>query len=521
MSWKWRIIAAFAVLLLVGGWLVAQSDTSSDLPSTLEAVQVTLNHLEEQIKSLQQIVKRLAKDAKKNKNVTASTSVPAAVTAPPSPPSNFQKAKTAYRQGQSLEAQQSYDAAVAAYTQAIEADPRNDAAYLHRGYVHQQLGEFERAAADFASSLALQPNSSRAYLGRAVAEVSLGHEDNAVADIREALVRDPRSIDALLLRARIHQQRHELQDATADYGTAIAAAPNSDKGYLERAAALRSQDQLAGALADCDTAGKINPNSVAPYLCRATTYLKMNATGPAVEQINLAMTTAQTLHQPFPLPPELAQLLGTAKQPATTTAAVTNAPPLTVPLPAVNVPATSAAAPPAPAVKANTQPAMIPSLPMAHSMPPAAAPVPSPRSTAVAPQSPRQTAQAALPVQTAAGTQDADYYDRMGRALSEDEKFTDAVKALNRAIVVDPTRATAFNARGFAYLRLRQLKHAIDDFTEAIRLNPQYSNAYHNRAVAWYQMGDRAASAADEHKANETAGASDSKRPPNPLAARN
>src|ERR1700690_2132560 len=231
-----RVIVGALALLLLGGWLIGQVDTQSDLPSTLEAVQATLNRLEGQIKSLQEIVKQLAKDAKKNKTVVIPSS------RPPAPPANFDKARTAYRQGQVLELHNDYAAAVAAYSDAIAADPRNDTAYLHRALARQQQGDFEQAVADFSGALAVQPNNSRAYLGRAVAEASLGRDDKASADIEETLLRDPRSVDAILLRARIHQQHGQVQEAMADYSAAIAIAPNSEKGYLERAAALRSRD---------------------------------------------------------------------------------------------------------------------------------------------------------------------------------------------------------------------------------------------------------------------------------------
>ena len=50
--------------------------------------------------------------------------------------------------------------------------------------------------------------------------------------------------------------------------------------------------------------------------------------------------------------------------------------------------------------------------------------------------------------------------------------------------------ATAYNARGYAWLRLRQFAKASEDFSAAIRLNPKYANAYRNRAVARKLSGD-------------------------------
>jgi tetratricopeptide (TPR) repeat protein len=59
----------------------------------------------------------------------------------------------------------------------------------------------------------------------------------------------------------------------------------------------------------------------------------------------------------------------------------------------------------------------------------------------------------------------------------------------------------AFNGRGYAWMRLGQYQKAIADFTEAIRLNPKYANAYQNRAAAYRALGQTAQADEDLAKA--------------------
>jgi len=117
---------------------------------------------------------------------------------------------------------------------------------------------------------------------------------------------------------------------------------------------------------------------------------------------------------------------------------------------------------------------------------------------AAVPQAAPPPAPAAIPA-----TADAGYYYKLGKEQADRNDLWGAIRSLNRAIELDPQRATSYNARGYVYLRLQSFANAILEFSSAIRLRPDYANAYRNRAIARQHMGDEKGAAEDNRKAAE------------------
>jgi tetratricopeptide (TPR) repeat protein len=61
----------------------------------------------------------------------------------------------------------------------------------------------------------------------------------------------------------------------------------------------------------------------------------------------------------------------------------------------------------------------------------------------------------------------------------------------------DRNLATVLFNRGNGYFDKRDYARAIADYSEVIRLNPRFANAYANRALAYEELGDQARAAAD------------------------
>ncbi len=75
-----------------------------------------------------------------------------------------------------------------------------------------------------------------------------------------------------------------------------------------------------------------------------------------------------------------------------------------------------------------------------------------------------------------------------------------AIEDCSQAIRLDPDFAWAFTNRGGAYLLKDQYDRAIEDFDQAIRLCPDDASAFYNRALSREQKGDLQRALADFKK---------------------
>ncbi len=76
-----------------------------------------------------------------------------------------------------------------------------------------------------------------------------------------------------------------------------------------------------------------------------------------------------------------------------------------------------------------------------------------------------------------------------GDALSDLKRYPSAISAYSRSLAINPHPWVYYN-RGVARLKTGDNQGALDDFTEALRLKPNYVNAYNNRGVVRLQRGD-------------------------------
>ena len=84
----------------------------------------------------------------------------------------------------------------------------------------------------------------------------------------------------------------------------------------------------------------------------------------------------------------------------------------------------------------------------------------------------------------------AEFYYKRGNDKYDAEDYKGAIKDYTKAIKINPQYSDALNNRGNVKLDLNLYKAAIKDYTKAIEFSPQYGDAYYNRGLAKENIKD-------------------------------
>ena len=91
----------------------------------------------------------------------------------------------------------------------------------------------------------------------------------------------------------------------------------------------------------------------------------------------------------------------------------------------------------------------------------------------------------------------------LGIAYSKFELYNDAIAAANQAIRLKPDFAEAYCNRGIGYRILGKYQQAMNDFNKAIKLDPHFADTYNARGVLYAKLGNVQQAINDYSKAIE------------------
>jgi tetratricopeptide (TPR) repeat protein len=422
------------------------------------------------------------------------------------------------------------DEAVEDLTHAVNYNPNYFDAVIERAFIYGQMGKFESAVSDLDIAIKLNPKSARAYGLRGEAFRRMGDAPKALSDFTNALQLDPNNIDVYLSRGSAYILVREFEKALADRDKAVQLGPGNAEAYVARGGSYHLLGQHEKGLADRTEAIRLKPGMPEAWHARCSALFLLGdydkAAGDCREAVRLNPNYQEAKEV----------LARTEDKIQERRAAATQPPPAPAPPPAsapATVPVSEAVAAPVTAAIETTKPklsepallkagrallddghyqAAIDVLSKAIAQNPSDAIAYNSRGFAYLKTSEyekalsdfdaalrlkpdytnasvnRKTAAAKLPAavpnKPPAPKGDAATLYARGRKLLEAGDFKQAIIAFTDVLQFNSAHSRAFNSRGYCHLRLKNYKAAIADFDAALRIDPKYENASHNRATA-------------------------------------
>ncbi|MDX1994655.1 MAG: tetratricopeptide repeat protein [bacterium] len=194
--------------------------------------------------------------------------------------------------------------ATAEATQSVSSTPRPTAVFvaataadvsdlLENAQAAASAGDYAQAVALYDAVLTSDPDNPDALLGRGSAYADQGLGEEALADVERLLELDPDNDLAYLLRAEVLLYAVEIEDhlqrAVADFTRAIELDPQHPRPYNGRGAAYALLGEYTLAVGDFDRLLELNPDFPEGHYRRGLAYLSLGDYADAVNDFDQAI----------------------------------------------------------------------------------------------------------------------------------------------------------------------------------------------------------------------------------------
>jgi eukaryotic-like serine/threonine-protein kinase len=166
--------------------------------------------------------------------------------------------------GQSREASELLEAAVAVGREAIRIKPDFAGAYYALGNNLNSQGKLDEAVAEFREAIRLQPDFAVAYYGLGSALRDLGKSDEAVAEFREAIRLKPNFAEAHTSLGNALYAQRKLDEAIALHREAIRLKPDLAVAHSNVGLVLKDQGKLDEAIEEWREAIRLKSDDAEP-----------------------------------------------------------------------------------------------------------------------------------------------------------------------------------------------------------------------------------------------------------------
>jgi tetratricopeptide (TPR) repeat protein len=174
--------------------------------------------------------------------------------------------------GQARAAAGNREAALAAYSAAIQRHPHSAISYQNRGNLQRDLGDIDAAIADYDRALAIAPDFALIYNNRGILHDERGDAVSAILDYTQAIDRAPDFAIAYNNRGNVYKDIQDYRRAIEDYDRALALQPNLTITYYNRSISKSALQDYSAAIQDLGIVISRDPQFASGYYQRALVY---------------------------------------------------------------------------------------------------------------------------------------------------------------------------------------------------------------------------------------------------------
>jgi tetratricopeptide (TPR) repeat protein len=174
-----------------------------------------------------------------------------------------------------------YDVAIAHYSAALRKPMWNQQkalVYTSRGHAYNSKRQFIDAIADHTEAIRLNPRLSYPFAARGYAYLERGELEKGLVDLTESIRLDPNSDSAYYNRGLLHNRRGEFSDALVDFDEAVRCSPERADRLVARALCYFAMEDFDRALASFDGAIVTEPSNAIGYVARSNFYARRGNT---------------------------------------------------------------------------------------------------------------------------------------------------------------------------------------------------------------------------------------------------
>ena len=150
--------------------------------------------------------------------------------------------------------QERYAEAEADFNKAIECDSTYLLSFFNRALVYNATNRPMQALADFDRVIQLDSTNSLTYFNRAMLRTQIGDYNRALEDYDRVALYSPNNVLVYYNRAGVHAQLGEIEKAVKDYTSAIELYPDFANAYIYRGQLRELLRDPQGARSDRETA---------------------------------------------------------------------------------------------------------------------------------------------------------------------------------------------------------------------------------------------------------------------------